>query len=86
MSKVSAMYPAKKMSDRPSSYPDPSKFFDFDGIIFQHLFLKFKKIEKQKKLAINVFGWDYKDSVIIHRLSNQPDDIKRINDVNNYKR
>ena len=52
--------------------------FNFDGISAPTTTSQISKVEKQNNLAINVFGWEQK-SVIIHEISKQPANIKRIN-------
>ena len=70
-------FPARNNLNKTSSYPLEDDF-NFDGIYAPTPIIKINKVEKQNKLAINVFG--YENNVIVHyRLSKQPDSIKRIN-------
>ena len=59
---LSAMYPAKKHADRPSSYPSYLEYKDklnFEGINFPASFKDIDKFEKlNPKIAIWVYGWD----------------------------
>ena len=73
----SALFPAKHNIEKVSSYPKE------DGLNFNNIesptpISQLKKVEKQNNLAINVYGWE-NNKVIIHRISDQPPEIKRIN-------
>ncbi|XP_065198789.1 uncharacterized protein LOC135830431 [Sycon ciliatum] len=59
---LSALYPAKKNSDRVTQYTDYSNKLDLFGIDFPTPLSQISKVEKQNNLAINVFG--YEDNVI----------------------
>ncbi|XP_065178129.1 uncharacterized protein LOC135808825 [Sycon ciliatum] len=59
---LSALYPAKKNSDRVTQYTDYSNKLDLFGIDFPTPLSQISKVEKQNSLAINVFG--YEDNVI----------------------
>ena len=73
----SALFPAKNHVDRTSSYPT-NDGLSFKGIDMPTPLSQIVKVEKMNKLAINVYGWD-KRNTIIHRLSKQPINISRIN-------
>ena len=53
----SAIFPASKNSDRMSSYPLEDGLH-FDGIDAPTPINQVKKVEKQNKMAINVFGYE----------------------------
>ena len=73
----SALFPATKHSDRPSSYPSDDGL-NFNGIQTPTPISQIQKVEKLNNLSINVFGFDGK-SIIVYQLSKQPADISRIN-------
>ena len=72
----SAMFPVPKDPQRPTKYPIEDGL-NFEGIHSPTPISQISRVEKQNKLAINVFGWE--KGVIVHRLSNQSKDISRIN-------
>jgi len=67
----------------PQHHPERTSWYNTnDGLNFENIdaptpISQIKKVEKQNNLAINVFGWE--NRVIIHHISNQPENIKRIN-------
>ena len=73
----SAIFPAKHNTERVSSYPKEDGL-NFEGINAPTPISQINKVEKQNNLAINVYGWE-KGKVIIHKISNQPPEIQRIN-------
>ena len=75
-----ALFPPKDGKDpqRPSKYPK-NDGINYEGIDFPTPVKQIDKLEKQnRKLAINVFGWE-KDTVIVHRISSKEKSVKRIN-------
>ena len=70
--------PPGKNLYRPGSYPDPKTVLNLEGIDFPTPISQITKIEKQNSLAINVYGWE-KNSPVVYRISEQPENIKRIN-------
>ena len=76
MSLQAAKFPANKHVDRPTSYPTEDGL-DFKGIEAPTTISQIPKVEKQNKLAINVFGWD--KGAFVHYISKQPQDLPRIN-------
>jgi hypothetical protein len=73
----SALFPAKHNTELISSYPKDDGL-NFKGIDAPTPISQIAKIEKLNKLAINVYGYE-KGVVIIHRISDQPHEIPRIN-------
>ena len=59
----SARFPADNHTYRISSYPSEDGF-NFDGIDFLTPINQIKKVEKQNKMAINVFGYTNKAIVV----------------------
>merc|ERR1712074_123617 len=82
---VSALYPATKSSDRPSSYPDYKDILNTKGIETPTSINQISKLEKQNEgLALNVYGYTItkkteKLTVFPYYISNQPNDKERIN-------
>ena len=72
----SALNPATHHVDRPNQYPILVNF-NFKATDAPTSISAILKVEKQTKLAINVFGW--KKGVIVHHLSKQPANMPRIN-------
>ena len=72
----SALNPATHHVDRPSQYPTLVSL-NFEATDAPTSISAIPKVEKQTKLAINVFGW--KKGVIVHHLSKQPANMPRIN-------
>ena len=72
----SAIFPAADHVDRPSKYPTQDNL-DFNGIDAPTPISQISKVERLNDLAINVFGWD--KGVTVHHLSNEPEDMPRIN-------
>lgn len=52
---ISALYPAKKNTNRTSSYPDYKKILNLKGIQFPISLKQIPKFEKMNNLSINVF-------------------------------
>ena len=73
----SALFPADNHIYRISSYPSEDGF-NFDRIDFPTPINQIKKVEKQNKMAINVFGYENK-AIVSYQLSDQPASIARIN-------
>ena len=71
------MFPAKNNINKVSSYPTEDGLL-FDGVESPTPVSQICKVEKLNNLAINVYGWE-NNKVIIHRISKQPNSIKRIN-------
>ena len=74
------LFPPKdgKHAERPSKYP-VNDSINYGGIDFPTPVKQIDKLEAQnKKLAINVFGWE-NNSVIVHRISRKEPNIPRIN-------
>ena len=63
--------------NKVSSYPTEDGL-NFEGIISPTPLSQITKVETLNNLAINVYGWE-NNKVIIHRISNQPHNVKRIN-------
>ena len=80
---VSALYPAHKNSDRPSSYPGYKDILNIKDIDTPTPLSQINKLEKQNNLSINVYGpkvsFDNKLTIFPYYISDQPKDIKRIN-------
>ncbi|KAK4884494.1 hypothetical protein RN001_000765 [Aquatica leii] len=57
---ISALYPAKKNSDRPSSYPHFNDVLNCDGIEFPITIKNIRKFEKLNHLSINLFSIENK--------------------------
>jgi hypothetical protein len=72
----SALFPAESNPHRPTKYPTDDGL-NFAGTDAPTPLSQIEKVEKRNNLAINVFGWD--KGVIVHRLSDQPEHISRIN-------
>ena len=72
-----ALFPAKNNINKVSSYPTEDGLL-FDGVESPTPVSQICKVEKLNNLAINVYGWE-NNKVIIHRISKQPNSIKRIN-------
>ena len=72
-----ALFPAKNNINKVSSYPTEDGL-NFEGIISPTPVSQITKVETLNNLAINVYGWE-NNKVIIHRISNQPHNVKRIN-------
>ena len=72
-----ARFPCCKNSDGPSSYPLEGGF-NFDGIESPTPINQISRVEKQNKMAINVFGYENKE-LKVYRFSNQPLRMARIN-------
>ena len=62
----SALLPAPYSAERLTWYPT-NDGLDFTGIDTSTAISQISKVEKQNKLAINVFGWDKR--VIVQQLS-----------------
>ena len=73
----SARFPANKNTDRPLSYPSEDGL-NFDGIDAPTLINQIKRVEKQNKMELNVFGYENK-AIVPYQLSDQPASIARIN-------
>ena len=73
----SALFPTSKHSDKLSSYPKEDGL-NFDGIEMPTPVSQISKVERLNNLAINLYGWE-NNKVVIHRISNQPYEVKRIN-------
>ena len=73
----SALFPTSKHPERVSSYPKENGL-TFDGIDAPTPISQINKVEKLNNLAIIVYGWE-KGKVIIHKISDQPPEVKRIN-------
>ena len=72
-----ALFPTNNHPERLSSYTKD------DGLNFEKVesptpVSQISKVETLNNLAINVYGWE-NNKVIIHRISNQPPNVKRIN-------
>lgn len=63
----SALFPAKKDSDRPSSYPTDDGL-DFTGVTFPTPVTDVGKVEKNNDLIINVFGYE-DDRILPYHIS-----------------
>ena len=74
---LEALFPAKNNINIVSSYPTEDGL-NFEGIISPTPLSQITKVETLNNLAINVYGWE-NNKVIIHRISNQPHNVKRIN-------
>ena len=72
-----ALFPAKNNINKVSSYPTEDGL-NFEGIISPTPVSQITKVETLNNLTINVYGWE-NNKVIIHRISNQPHNVKRIN-------
>ena len=75
-----ALFPPQdgKNPQRPSRYP-VNDGINYEGIDFPTPVKQIDKLEAQnKKLAINVFGWE-NNSVIVHRISRKEQNVSRIN-------
>ena len=72
-----ALFPAKINLALVSSYPK-NDGLNFDGVDAPTPVSQISKVEKLNNLAINVYGWE-RGNVIIHRISNQPPKVQRIN-------
>ena len=66
------MNPVKDNSDRNCNNLDPADIFEIKAINLPMTILECLKLEKQKDIAISIVGWE-NDSVVVHRLSKQPD-------------
>ena len=71
-----ALFQVAKDPQRPTKYPTK------DGLVFTGIdaptpISQIPKVEWQNDLAINVFGWN--KGVIVHHISNQPEDMPRTN-------
>ena len=71
-----ALFQVAKDPQRPTKYPTEDGL-DFTGIDAPTPISQIPKVEWQNDLAINVFGWD--KGVIVHHISNQPEDMPRTN-------
>ena len=71
-----ALFQVAKDLQRPTKYPTEDGL-DFTGIDAPTPISQIPKVEWQNDLAINVFGWD--KGVIVHHISNQPEDMPRTN-------
>ena len=69
-------FPAARNPQRPSNYPQQDDL-DFTWIDAPTPISQIPIFERQKDMAINVFGWD--KGLIVHQISKQPEDIPRIN-------
>ena len=72
-----ALFPTSNHPERLSSYKNDDGL-NFEGIISPTPVSQISKVETLNNLAINVYGWE-NNKVIIHRISNQPPNVKRIN-------
>ena len=72
-----ALFPTSDHPQRIISYPKEDGL-NFDVIEMPTPVSQISKVECLNNLAINVYGWE-NNKVIIHRISNQPSDVKRIN-------
>ena len=73
----SALFPVEAHNDRPSSYPEEDGL-NFEGIVSPTPISQLEKVEKKNNIAINAYGYGG-GKVIIHRISNQPPEVRRIN-------
>ena len=73
----SILFPARDHVDRPSKYPTDDGLIR-EGIDSPMQISQIPRAERQKDLAINVFGWD-KGAVVVHHISKQPEDMPRRN-------
>ena len=71
-----ALFQVAKDPQRPTKYPTEDGL-DFTGIDAPTPISQIPKVEWQNDLAINVFGWD--KGVIVHHISDQPEDMPRTN-------
>ena len=71
-----ALFQVAKDPQRHTKYPTEDGL-DFTGIDAPTPISQIPKVEWQNDLAINVFGWD--KGVIVHHISNQPEDMPRTN-------
>ena len=71
-----ALFQVAKDPQRPTKYPTEDGL-DFTGIDAPTPISQIPKVAWQNDLAINVFGWD--KGVIVHHISNQPEDMPRTN-------
>ena len=72
-----ALFPTNNRPERLSSYTK-NDGLNFEGIESPTPVSQLSKVETLNNLAINVYGWE-NNKVIIHRISNQPPNVKRIN-------
>ena len=75
-----ALFPPKdgNHAERPSKYP-ANDGINYEGIDFPTPVKHIDKLEAQnKKLAINVFGWE-NNCVVVHRISRKQADVEWIN-------
>ena len=72
-----ALFPTSDHPQRISSYPKEDGL-NFDGIEMPTPVSKISKVDHLNNLAINLYGWE-NNKVIIHRISKQPYEVKRIN-------
>lgn len=56
---LSALYPVKKHTERPTSYSAHVNMLKFDGVSFPIKLTDISKIEKQNNISINVFGLEF---------------------------
>ena len=74
------LYSTKYRGDRPSSYQNNEHDgLNFDELEFPAQISEFPKLEKQNWLAINIYGWNDKTCVFVHRLSKKPGYMTGIN-------
>ena len=74
----SALFPVSKDPQRTRKFPR-SDGLNWDGIEFPAKITQIRKLEKQNEgLAINVWGWENNDLIILH-ISHKSKAIKRIN-------
>ena len=72
-----ALFPTNNHPERLSSYTKDDGL-NFEGIESPTPVSQISKVENLNNLTINVYGWQ-NNKVIIHRISNQPPNVKRIN-------
>ena len=73
----SALFPVGKDPQRTSKYP-ANDGLNWAGIEFPVKVSQISKLENQNKnLAINVWGWENEDLIILH-ISKKPKEVKRI--------
>ena len=73
----SALFPVGNHAERTSKYPK-NDGLNWDGIKFPTKVSQIGKLERQNRnLAVNVWGWENKDLIILHS-STKPKEVKRI--------
>ncbi|GFR99473.1 hypothetical protein ElyMa_006374500, partial [Elysia marginata] len=74
---LASIFRIEEHPERISHYYQYAKLLKFDGIDTPTPISQIPKVERQNKLAINVFGWG--KGVIVYHVSKQHEAIKRIN-------